>query len=135
MGRIIAIDYGEKRTGIATTDPLKIIATPLTTVATADFFDFFSEYIKNEEVELIIVGYPEYKENKTTTWQQKIINFAKQLEKTFGIEVILYDESYTSALASKAMVEGKMKKKNRQKKENIDKLSATILLQDYLKIL
>jgi putative Holliday junction resolvase len=78
------------------------------------------------------VGFPHYKENETTEWQKKIINFAEDLKKTTGIEVELIDESFTSKLAVKAMVEGNMKKKDRRKKENIDKLSATILLQDYL---
>jgi putative Holliday junction resolvase len=133
MGRILAIDYGEKRTGIAVTDPLKIIASPLDTVPTREINDFIKQYIAREDVELIVVGYPEYKDGETTPWQKKIINFAKKLEKLTGIEVKLFDESYTSKLAANAMIEGNMKKKNRRKKENLDKLSATILLQDYLK--
>ncbi len=133
MGRILAIDYGGKRTGIAVTDPLKIIASPLQTVPTAEVFEFIKKYIANEDVDLIIVGYPEYDSGERTPWQEKIINFAKDLEKLTGLEVKLFDESYTSKLAAKAMVEGNVKKKDRQKKENLDKLSATILLQDYLK--
>jgi len=133
MGRILAIDYGGKRTGIAVTDPLKIIASPLQTVPTAEVFEFIKKYIANEDVELIIVGFPEYDNDERTPWQEKIINFAKDLEKFTGLEVKLFDESYTSKLAAKAMVEGNVKKKDRQKKENLDKLSATILLQDYLK--
>lgn len=133
MGRILAIDYGGKRTGIAVTDPLKIIASPLETITTSNVIEFIKKYIAKENVELIIVGYPEYDVEKTTSWQEKIINFAKDLEKITDVEVKLFDESYTSKLAAKAMVEGNMKKKNRQKKENLDKLSATILLQDFLK--
>ena len=133
MGRILAIDYGGKRTGIAVTDPLKIIASPLQTVPTAEVFEFIKKYITQEDVELIIVGYPEYNKGEITPWQEKIINFAKELERLTNLRVELFDESYTSKLASMAMVEGNMKKKNRQKKENLDKLSATILLQDYLK--
>ncbi len=132
MGRILAIDYGLKRTGLAVTDPLKIIASPLTTINTPEVFEFVKQYIAKENVEKIIVGFPYYKEGETTEWQKKIINFAGELKNLTGIAVELYDESYTSKLAVQAMVQGNMKKKDRQKKENIDKLSATILLQDYL---
>ncbi len=132
MGRILAIDYGLKRTGLAVTDPLKIIASPLTTIHTATVFEFIKQYTAKENVEKIIVGFPYYKEGETTEWQKKIINFADELKTLTGIAVELYDESYTSRLAVQAMVQGNMKKKDRKKKENIDKLSATILLQDYL---
>ena len=132
MGRIIAIDYGLKRTGIAVTDPLKIIASPLKTINSQEVLNFIMQYTKIENVEKIIIGYPCYKENQITEWQKKIINFAKELEKKTGISVELFDESFTSKLAVQAMVEGNMKKKDRRKKENIDKLSATIILQDYL---
>jgi len=132
MGRIIAIDYGLKRTGIAVTDPLKIIASPLKTINSQEVLNFIMQYTKIENVEKIIIGYPCHKENQITEWQKKIINFAKELEKKTGISVELFDESFTSKLAVQAMVEGNMKKKDRRKKENIDKLSATIILQDYL---
>jgi len=133
MGRILAIDYGLKRTGLAVTDPLKIIATPLDTVPTAEVESFIKYYVQKEDVELILIGYPVYNRNEQTEWQKKIINFAGIISKQTGIKVVLEDESYTSKLASRAMVEGNVKKKQRQKKENLDKLSATILLQDYLK--
>ncbi len=133
MGRILGIDYGLKRTGIAATDPLKIIASPLETVETENLLNHLKLYFEKEEVEQVVIGMPidvfGNDTHSTAEVKQFIINFKKQFE---GIPIAEMDERFTSKLAMDAMLQGNAKKSQRSKKENIDKLSATIILQDYL---
>ena len=133
MARIICIDYGGKRTGIAVTDPLKIIATALETVATKDLMIYLKKYFATEDVELLLIGYP-LNLNDSPTHATGLVNTAiKELQKIFpAIPIQKVDERYTSKLASQAMIEMGMKKKDRQKKENTDMIAATIMLQEYL---
>ncbi len=134
MGRIIGIDYGRKRTGIAVSDPLQIIASGVDTIATAQIFTWLEQYISREAVDRIIVGNPlmlDGSDSETTTVY--VMPFVNRLKKTFpNIPVFLLDERFTSKIAVQSMVAGGMKKKDRRDKANIDKISATILLQDYL---
>ncbi len=133
MGRIIAIDYGRKRVGIAVTDPLQLIANGLTTVHAKDIFSFLKEYLQKEEVEKIVVGYPLNLKNEGSEALQFINPFIQKLEKTFpNVSIDTHDERFTSKMASAAMLEGGLKKKQRQNKALIDKISATIILQSYL---
>ena len=133
MGRIMGIDFGTKRIGIAVTDPLMIFASPLTTIKTAEFNIFISEYMKSESVEEFVIGYP-VKMNNTPSESVKYIDpFIKKLEKLFpGIPVHKTDERFTSGMAQRTMIEGGVKKKDRQDKAMIDKISAAIILQSYL---
>ena len=134
--RILCIDYGAKRTGIAVTDALKIIASALTTVETKDLFSFLKIYTKNEAVELILVGYPTNLDNSQTHATPLVQQFLNRLKKEIpDIPSKTVDERYTSKLAVRAMVEMGMKKKDRRKKENIDQIAATLMLQDYLNTL
>jgi putative Holliday junction resolvase len=133
MPRIIAIDYGVKRTGIAVSDPLKIIAQGLTTIPSANLFHFLKQYFAAEEVELILVGLPKNLDHSPTHVTDLIEKLVLQLKKEFpGKEVKTLDERFTSKMASKAMVEMGMKKRQRQDKGLIDEIAATILLQGYL---
>ena len=133
MGRILAIDYGRKRVGIAVTDPLKIIANGLTTVHSKDIFTFLDEYISKENVETIVVGYPVNLKNEGSQSLQFINPFIKKLIKKYPeITIDTYDERFTSKMAKMAMIEGGMKKKDRQNKALTDKISAVIILQSYL---
>ena len=133
MGRIIALDYGKKRTGIAVTDALQIIATGLTTVDTQTLFDFLKEYISKEEVEKILIGDPLNLDGTETDSTAAVKHCIRRLKNTFpDIPIVTIDERYTSKLASKAMVEMGMKKKERQKKGIIDEVAATMMLQEYL---
>jgi len=133
LARIICIDYGGKRTGIAVTDPLKIIATSLTTVSTKDLVAFLKKYFATEEVELLLIGYPLNLDDSPTHGTALVKNAIKQFAKEFpNMPIKQVDERFTSKLASRAMVEMGMKKKNRQKKENTDMIAATIMLQEYL---
>ena len=133
MARIICLDYGGKRTGIAVTDPLQIIATALETVITIDLISFLKKYFQSEEVELILIGYP-LNLNDSPTHATALVNAAiKKIKQSFPqIPIQKIDERFTSKMASKAMVEMGMKKKDRQKKENTDMIAATIMLQEYL---
>jgi putative holliday junction resolvase len=133
MARILAIDYGLKRTGLAVTDPLQIIATALTTVETKDLFSFLKKYFSSESVELIVIGEPKNWDESDTHASAAVRNVIKRLQKEFpAIPVKPVDERYTSKLASQAMIEMGMKKKDRRKKGNIDQIAATIILQEYL---
>ena len=133
MARIICIDYGGKRTGLAVTDPLQIIATALTTVATKDLFDYLKQYFVTEQVELILIGEPLNLDNTATHATPLVQQAIKRLQKEFPqIPLKKVDERYTSKMASRAMVEMGMKKKDRQVKGNIDQIAATIMLQEYL---
>lgn len=129
----MAVDYGLKRTGLAVTDPSRIIATALTTVETAKLMDFLKNYFEKEPVDIIVVGMPVNLDNKPTHTTGPAKRFTEQLKQTFpDKEVSLQDERFTSRMAMDTMIRGGMKKKDRRKKENIDKISATIILQSYL---
>ena len=133
MGRILAIDYGQKRVGIAVTDPLKIIANGLTTVHSKDIFTFLEDYLSKEEVETIVVGYPVTLKNEGAQSLKYINPFIKKLLIKFpNFNVETFDERFTSKLAQIAMIEGGMKKKDRQNKALTDKISATIILQSFM---
>ena len=131
----MAIDYGTKRIGIAVTDPDRIIATGLETIDNDKIIPFLKDYFSKEAVELIVLGFPETGSGKTTPIQEKILSFSEKIKNEFGKKVILFDERYTSKLAFQAMIDGGLKKKQRRNKATIDRISATILLQDYLKTL
>ena len=133
LGRILALDYGEKRTGIAITDELQIIASGLTTVETKKIFSFLTAYLKNESVELFVVGEPKQM-NNTPSESAKFINpFIEKLSLTFPkIPIKRVDERFTSKMAFQSMIDSGLKKKQRQNKALIDEISATIILQTYL---
>ncbi len=134
MARIICIDYGGKRTGLAVTDPLQIIASSLTTVDTKELMAYLKKYFQQEQVELILIGEPKNWDETDTHATQMVRDFIGRLKKEFPlIPVQTVDERYTSKLASQAMVEMGMKKKDRQKKGNVDQVAATIMLQEYLR--
>ncbi len=133
MGRILAIDYGRKRVGVAVTDPCQIIANGLCTVPSNDILKFIEEYTQKESVELIVVGQPKTVKNEPSESMKYINPFLNALKKRLPqIPVVLYDERFTSVLAHKAMLEGGLKKKERQDKALVDEISATIILQSYM---
>ena len=133
MARIMAIDYGLKRTGIAVTDPLQIIATGLTTVESPKLIVFLKEYMKTEAVELILIGEPKNWDDTDTHATPLVRAIMVRLQKEFpAIPLKPVDERFTSKLASRAMVEMGMKKKQRRNKALVDEIAATILLQEYL---
>ena len=134
MSRILCIDYGKKRTGVAVTDPLKIIASALTTVNTKDLFSFLKKYFNEEAVELVLIGEPKNWDETETHATPLVHQFIQKFKKDFPlIKIEPVDERYTSKLAVQAMVQMGMKKKDRQRKENVDQIAATIMLQEYLK--
>lgn len=133
MGRILAIDYGNKRVGLAVTDPLKIIATRLTTVAANDIWVFLADYFSREEVELVLVGYPKQLNNQPSEAIRYINPFLKKFQQVYvDMPVKLMDERFTSQMAFQTMIDAGVKKKDRQNKATIDGVSATIILQSYL---
>ncbi|CAM1348304.1 Holliday junction resolvase RuvX [Tenacibaculum crassostreae] len=133
MGRILAIDFGKKRTGIAVTDELQIIASGLTTVNTPELLIFLKEYTKKENVELFLVGKPKQLDNSDSESEVLIIPFLEKLEKTIpSIPVKRVDERFTSKMAFQTMIDSGLKKKQRQNKALVDEISATIILQSYL---
>lgn len=133
MGRALAIDYGTKRTGIATSDPLKMIANGLTTVKTHDLLPFLEDYIAQEQVDTIVIGYPLQMDGTPSDTLPHIKGLGKRIQQKFPQMTIVYeDERYTSVLAQKAILEGGARKKARQEKGLVDKVSATIILQSYL---
>jgi len=133
LGRIIAIDFGKKRTGIAVTDELQIIASGLTTVATHDLVPFLQKYIAAEKVAVIIVGEPKQMNNTPSESEALIIPFLHRLAKVFpDIPVERQDERFTSKMAFQTMIDSGLKKKQRQNKALVDEISATIILQAYL---
>ena len=126
MARILSIDYGLKRTGLAVTDPLQIIATGLCTVETPGLMNFLKEYTTKEQVEKIIIGDPRNLDDSDTHITGEVQKFIGRLKKTFpAIPVVAVDERYTSKMASRAMIEMGMKKKERRKKALIDEIAAT----------
>ncbi|HNP68285.1 MAG TPA: Holliday junction resolvase RuvX [Aequorivita sp.] len=133
MGRILALDYGSKRTGIAITDELQLIASGLTTVATADLMDFLKKYIASEKVDLVLVGEPKQKDGTHSTIEEQIQQFLKKFSEVFpDLEVKRVDERYTSKMAFQTMIDSGLKKKQRQNKALVDEISATIILQEFL---
>jgi len=133
LGRILAIDYGTKRIGLAVTDPACIIATGLDTVYVQDIFKYLKDYTDKEEVILFVVGHPKTMKNEDSESYKYIKVFVKTLKKKFPeVPIEMYDERFTSVLAHKALLEGGAKKKTRQNKALIDTMSATIILTSYL---
>ena len=134
MPRIISIDYGAKRTGLAVTDPLQIISTGLTTVESKQLIPFLKDYFAKEEVELIIIGEPKNWDDTDTHATPLVEKIIKQLEKNFPkIPIKKVDERYTSKMAKDAMLEMGLKKMQRRNKKLVDEIAATILLQEYLR--
>ena len=133
MARILSIDYGQKRTGIAVTDPLQIIANGVTTVPSEQIIDFLRTYLQTEQVETIVVGLPKQMNNEPSENMRRIKPFVQKLKATFpDIPIVYFDERFTSTLAHRTMLEGGMKKKERQNKAKVDEISAVIILQGYL---
>ncbi len=133
MGRVLSIDYGKKRVGLAVTDPLRIIATRLTTVSTTEIWEYLSDYFAREKVDLVLVGYPRQLNNEPSEAIRYINPFLKkftQLYKEMPVE--LMDERFTSKMAFQTMIDAGVKKKDRQNKATVDGVSATIILQSYL---
>ncbi|MCR5555767.1 MAG: Holliday junction resolvase RuvX [Bacteroidales bacterium] len=136
MGRILAIDYGQKRVGIAVTDENRLIANALTTIPSADVINFLQNYIAKENVDLLVVGEPKQVNNKASESTKFINPFLKQLQKTFpDIPIERMDERFTSKMAFQTMIDAGLGKKARQNKALVDAISATIILQSYLESL
>jgi len=133
MDRIIGIDYGRRRTGLATSDPLGIFASALDTVDSTKLIDYLKNYAEKERIVHFVVGYPVNLDGKPSEAQADVKAFLKQLEKHFpGIPVTLEDERFTSVLAHRAMIDGGMKYKDRRNKASVDKIAAAIILQGFL---
>ncbi len=133
MGRIIAIDVGQKRVGLAVTDPLGIIATGLDTVGASEVLDYLARYSENEKIDLFVVGHPRQMNNKLSESFQYVTPFLKRLKKMFpSIPVELVDERFTSKIAKKSMISAGASKGARKNKATVDRISAVILLQSYL---
>ncbi|MBN1986237.1 MAG: Holliday junction resolvase RuvX [Prolixibacteraceae bacterium] len=133
MGRILAIDYGKKRVGIAVTDPQQIIATRLTTVASHTIWDFLNDYFQKENVDEVIVGYPMTLNNQPSEAVIYINPFLKKFEVKYPeIKLKIFDERFTSKMAFQTMIDGGVKKQKRRDKALVDGISATIILQNYL---
>lgn len=131
--RILSVDYGKKRTGLAVTDPLQIIANGLVTVATSDLMQFLKDYCAREEVSVIVVGEPWQPNGEPSENQKRVHGFVELLRKTFpDKEIVLYDERFTSVIAHRTMIDAGLHKKARQNKKLVDEISATIILQDYM---
>jgi putative holliday junction resolvase len=133
MGRILSIDYGKKRVGLAVSDPLKIIATRLTTVSTNEIWNFLEDYLVKEDVELVLVGYPRQLNNEPSEAIHYINPFLRKFQSKYGqLPLKLMDERFSSKLAFQAMIDAGLRKKDRRNKDVIDGVSATIILQSYL---
>jgi len=134
MARILCIDYGKRRCGIAVTDELRISATPLTTVSATEILNFVLNYVASNRVDLILIGKPLTLRGEPSESWNYIEPFSKALRKRLpdGIEMKFYDERFTSALAHQAMLDGGLRKKDRQSKPTVDRTAATIILTDYL---
>ncbi len=133
MGRILAIDYGTKRVGIAVTDPLKIIASALDTIHSKDIYEFIKNYTSQEDVETIVVGMPKRLNNEDTHVTSHVVGFVRKLKKQFEkINIEVVDERFTSKIAYNSIIESGANKKKRAEKGLIDQVSATIILQSYL---
>ena len=133
MGRIVGIDFGEKRTGVAATDLLSIIANGIDTIPTEKIYDFLQQYVAKEKVDLFVVGMPKTLQSELAVVATKVNAFIEKLQQLFPtIPIETIDERFTSVLAQRAMIDGGLKKKARQNKALIDKISATLILQSYL---
>ncbi len=134
MARILSIDYGRKRTGIAVTDPLQLIAGGLVTVATSELFNWLQNYLAREQVERIVIGEPRQPNGAPSENLGRVQQFVARWRKTRpDVPIEYYDERFTSVLAHQAMLDGGLKKKARQDKALVDEISATIILEDYLR--
>ena len=134
MARILSIDYGKKRTGLAVTDPLQLIAGGLATVSTSELFDYLKAYVEREQVERIVIGEPRQPNGQPSENLPRVQQFVNRWRKAIPqIPIELYDERFTSVLAHQAMIDGGLKKKARQDKALVDEISATIILQDYMR--
>ena len=133
MGRILAIDYGLKRSGLAVSDPLQIIANGLDTISSPELISFLKDYFQKETVDLIVIGMPKDLSLRDTHGTKPVKQIIEKIKSNFpAINIIELDERFTSKMASRAMVDMGLKKKDRQNKANIDRIAATILLQEYL---
>jgi len=133
MSRLLSIDWGKKRTGIAVTDNLQIIAHPLETVNTNILMQFLDNYLTQEDVECIVIGHPKKRDESDADIFPEIKKFSEKLQKKFpAIKIVFWDERNTSKQAVETMIKAGMKKKTRREKGNIDKIAASIILQDYL---
>ena len=134
MARILSIDYGKKRTGIAVTDPLQLIAGGLATVSTSELFDWLKAYLAKEVVERIVIGEPRQPNGQPSENLERVQQFVNRWRKAVPeVPIEFYDERFTSVLAHQAMIDGGLKKKVRQDKALVDEISATIILEDYLR--
>lgn len=134
MARILSIDYGKKRTGIAVTDSLQLIAGGLATVSTSELFDYLKRYVSEEEVESIVIGEPRQPNGQPSENLARVQQFVNRWRKAMpDIPIEYFDERFTSVLAHQAMIDGGLKKKARQDKSLVDEISATIILQDYMR--
>ena len=134
MARILSIDYGKKRTGIAVTDPLQIIANGLATVSTSELLSYLKDYLSREQVERIIIGRPLQTNGQPSENLQRVEQFVNRWKKEMpDVPVEYVDERFTSVLAHQAMIDGGLRKKARQDKALVDKISATIILEDYMR--
>lgn len=134
MARILSIDYGKKRTGIAVTDSLQLIAGGLATVSTSELFDYLKRYVAEEEVESIVIGEPRQPNGQPSENLARVQQFVNRWRKAMpDIPIEYFDERFTSVLAHQAMIDGGLKKKARQDKSLVDEISATIILQDYMR--
>lgn len=133
MGRVIGIDFGKKRIGLAVTDPLQIIASPLTTVNPTEFEVFMKDYLKKEVVDAFAIGYPVQLDNTPSESTKYLEPFLTRIKRLFpNIPIHKIDERFTSVMAHQAMIDGGMKKMDRRDKKTVDKISATLILQSYL---
>lgn len=133
MGRILAIDYGRKRTGLAVTDILRITANPLLTIETSDLMDWLADYLKKEPVDEVVIGHPTQMNGEESESMNYIRPFMGNFRKQFpDTPITMYDERFTSVLAHRAMIDGGMKKKARQDKAAVDKIAACIILEGYM---
>ncbi len=133
MARILSIDYGRKRVGLAVTDPGQIIANRLTTIPTHTIWDFLKDYFQKEDVETVVVGYPKQMNNEASESVRFINPFLKKFQKIYPDKKLeIYDERFTSKMAFQTMIDGGLKKQKRQDKALVDAISATIILQNYL---
>lgn len=133
MARILSIDYGKKRTGVAVTDPLQIICNGLVTVSSSTLVNFLLEYLQKEEVELIVLGDPRQPNGRPSENYERVHQFAARWKKACpSVPIVFYDERFTSVLAHRAMIDGGLKKMARRDKALVDEISATIILQSYL---
>lgn len=131
----MAIDYGRKRVGIAVSDPMQIIANSLDTIASHNVLDFLRKYFEEEEVDTVVIGYPVTMKNEPSEAIRYVNDFLKKFEQKFPEKrYFLIDERFTSKMASQAMIDGGLKKKQRQNKALVDKISATIILQSYMQM-